>query len=123
GGAMLASRVDDKLLLSLSGNPGSALIGLLHIAAPFLRRLAGRRDIGPDPVFVRLSEPYDRKSSPRTRLLRGRLEIADGAACFREYEEQGGGALSSFSGCDLLGEIPPSSPPLPAGALIRAWRV
>ncbi|MDR1328245.1 MAG: molybdopterin molybdotransferase MoeA, partial [Oscillospiraceae bacterium] len=39
GGAMLASRVDDKLLLSLSGNPGSALIGLLHIAAPFLRRL------------------------------------------------------------------------------------
>ncbi|MDR0445974.1 MAG: molybdopterin molybdotransferase MoeA [Oscillospiraceae bacterium] len=124
GGAMLASRVGDKLLLSLSGNPGSALMALLHIASPFLRRLAGRRDISPEPVFARLGEPYNRAASPRTRLLRGRLDIsADGTAYFIEYDEQGGGALSSFAGCDLLGEIPPGSPPLPAGTLIRAWRI
>ncbi|MDR2420484.1 MAG: molybdopterin molybdotransferase MoeA [Oscillospiraceae bacterium] len=123
GGAMLASRVGDKLLLSLSGNPGSALMALLYIASPFLRRLAGRNEIHPEPVFVRLAEPFSHKRSARARLLRGRLVVSDGEAYFSERGEQGGGALSSFNSCDLLGEIPEDSPPLPAGTLIRAWRV
>jgi molybdopterin molybdotransferase len=121
GGAMLASRVGDKLLLSLSGNPGSALMALLHIASPFLRRLTGMKDIHPEPISVRLKTPFGHKRSARTRLLRGRLEVADGEAYFAEYGEQGGGALSSFNHCDLLGEIPENAPPLPAGTLIRAW--
>ncbi|MDR0838304.1 MAG: molybdopterin molybdotransferase MoeA [Oscillospiraceae bacterium] len=122
GGAMLASRIGDKLLLALSGNPGSALIGLLHIAAPFLRRLAGLREIAPEPVEVLLKEPLV-KSSPRARLLRGRLEIICGIAYFAEQGGQGSGALSGFQSCDLLGEIPAGSPPLPAGAIIKAYRV
>ncbi|MDR0906363.1 MAG: molybdopterin molybdotransferase MoeA [Oscillospiraceae bacterium] len=122
GGAMLASEKDGKLVLALSGNPGSALIGLLHIAAPFLFRLAGRREIQPEAVEVHLKKPY-KGSTTRTRLLRGRLEISGGRAYFAEEGEQGGGALSSFHGCDLLGEIPAGSPALDAGALIMAYRI
>ncbi|MDR3209421.1 MAG: molybdopterin molybdenumtransferase MoeA, partial [Oscillospiraceae bacterium] len=122
GGAMLASHLDGKLILALSGNPGSALMGLLHIARPFLRRRAGWREFIDEPILVRLRKPIMKENS-RTRLLRGFLEIEDGAAYFAEEGEQGGGALSSFASCDLLGEIPQNTSPLAAGALIRAFRI
>ena len=34
---------------------------------------------------------------------------------------QGNGALTSLLGCDLIGTLPPDTPPLPAGAAIDAW--
>ena len=33
---------------------------------------------------------------------------------------QGNGTMSSFIGCDLLGQIPAGSPPVSAGTLIEA---
>ena len=122
GGAMVASHCGGRLILSLSGNPGAALVGLLHIAKPFLLRLAGQRDVAPQPIRVRLREPFA-SSSPRTRLLRGTLEIVDGEAFFVQRGGQGGGTLANFAYCDLLGEIPAGSPPLDAGTLITAYKI
>ena len=57
------------------------------------------------------------------RILRGTLEIEDGTAYFVERENQGSEAVSSLHQSDLLGEIPLDSPALPAGTLIKAYRV
>ena len=122
GGAMMAAVLDGKLILGLSGNPGAAVLGLLRIALPFVRKLCGRADLLMQEVDVLLKEPLT-KASPKLRLLRGQLEFSGGTAYFAENEGQGNGAVSSLVGCDLIGEIEAGSPPLPAGTKIKAYRV
>lgn len=122
GGAIMAAVRDGKVILGLSGNPGAAILGLLRIALPYISKLCGRTDLYPTVVEVLLKEPLT-KPSPKLRLIRGRLEIQGGAAYFEENEGQGNGAVSSLVGCDLLGEIPAGSPPLPAGTKIKAYRL
>ncbi len=122
GGSIMAAVRDEKLILGLSGNPAAAVLGLLLIAMPYIRKLCGRADVLPDAVNVHLKYPL-KKMSPELRILRGRLEIEDGRAYFAENGGQGNGVVSSFVGCDLLGEIPAGSPPLPAGTMIRAYRI
>ncbi len=120
GGSIMAAAKNGKLILSLSGNPGAAVLGLLRIALPCIRKLCGRTDMTLPAVDVLLKEPL-KKSSPKLRLLRGRLEIKDGKAYFAENEGQGNGAVYSLLGCDLLGEIEAGSPPLPEGTRIKAY--
>lgn len=122
GGSLMAAVKDGKLILSLSGNPGAAILGLLRIAYPYIKKLCGRTELKPELVSVCLKEPL-KKSSPKLRLLRGRLEIEDGKAFFVENEGQGNGAVASLVDCDLLGEIEAGSPPLPAGTIIKAYRL
>jgi molybdopterin molybdotransferase len=122
GGSIMAAVKDGKLILGLSGNPGAAVLGLLRIALPYVRKLCGRSDLMPTLIEVFLKEPLT-KASPKLRLLRGRLEFLDGRAYFAENESQGNGAVSSLVGCDLLAEIGAGSPPLEAGTRIRAYRV
>ena len=122
GGALMAAVKDEKLLLSLSGNPAAAVVGLLRVAAPYIKKLCGRADCFFPEISVALREPYG-KSSPKTRILRGKLEVSDARAYFREGGSQGSEAISSLAGCDLLGEIPVGSPPLPAGTIIKAYRL
>ena len=122
GGAILAAVKDNKVLLSLSGNPAAAVIGLLRVAAPYIKKLCGRSECFFPEIGVALREPF-KKSSPKTRILRGMLEISDARAYFRESSSQGSEAVSSLAGCDLLGEIPMGSEPLPAGTIIKAYRI
>ncbi len=122
GGAMLAAEKDGKLILGLSGNPGAATLGLLRVALPFLRAFTGRRDVYPEKLRLKLREALN-KASPKIRLLRGTLLVEDGEAWFSLRGGQGGGDVSALPGCELLGEIPAGSPPLPAGTLIDAWRL
>jgi molybdopterin molybdotransferase len=122
GGALAVSRVGEKLILGLSGNPGSALMGLMHIARPWLLRRTGRRRVAYEPVDVFLKHDAP-KTGSRTRVLRGRLEIENGQAYFSEQGRQDGGLLSAFRDCDLLAEIPANSGIQPAGTLVRAYRI
>ncbi len=121
GSALLAAQKDEKLLLSLSGNPAAAIVGLMRVALPYLRKLCGRRDLLLQEINVELKRPLE-KASPTLRLLRGRLEIQDGRALFAENPGSGNGMLSSFEGMDLLGEVAAESPPLKAGTRIKAYR-
>ncbi len=122
GGSILAATLDGKLILGLSGNPGAALLGLLRIALPAIRKLCGRQDTNLEVIQVRLKQPLSKKS-PKMRLLRGRLQIEDGQAYLVENPGQGNGIVSSFVGCDLLGEIPAGSDSLPAETLVKAYRI
>ncbi|NLT13066.1 MAG: molybdopterin molybdotransferase MoeA [Clostridiales bacterium] len=122
GGSMMAAVKDGKMILGLSGNPGAAVLGLFRIARPYIRKLCGRTDLNPYAIDVFLKEPL-KKSSPKRRLLRGRLEYSGGKAYFAENEGQGNGTVYSLLGCDLLGEIEAGSPPLPEGTMIKAYRI
>ena len=97
---------DGKLILGLSGNPASAALGLHLLGLPFVKKLSGRGLVRPRKIRCTLLGPI-RKSSPNGRLVRGSLEIVDGAAAFRPIDAQGNGALTSLLGCDLIGTLPP----------------
>jgi len=122
GGAVLAAVVDGKIVLGLSGNPAAAIVGLLRVGMPYIKKLCGRADCFFKEIYVRLREPVY-KDSPKQRILRGVLEIEDSIAYFTESGGQGSETVSSFDKCDLLGEIPIGSPPLPAGTIIKAYRI
>ena len=121
GSCILAARRGEKALISLSGNPGAAAVCLLRVVLPYLNKLRGKADWLPEVVELPLKEPL-KKKSPILRMLRGRLEIAEGKAVFAENPRQGNGMISSLQGFDLLGEVPAGSPPLPEGTMIRAYR-
>lgn len=120
GGSMLAAVKDDKLILGLSGNPASAALGLHLIGLPFIRRLAGRRNIFPPLMQVTLLKPINKKS-PHGRLVRGTLVLRDGKTYFKPMASQANGALSSLYGWDTLVTLPPDTPPLPAGAIVDGY--
>jgi molybdopterin molybdotransferase len=122
GGAIMAAVKDGKLILGLSGNPAAAVIGLLRVAMPFIKKLCGMAECFFPIINVALKSPLA-KENPKLRILRGKLEIIDSKAYFAESGGQGSETVSSLAGCDLLGEIPMGSPPLPAGTLINAHRI
>ena len=122
GGSLAAAVAGDKLILSLSGNPGAAVIGLLRLGLPVLRRLRGCAAPLAEPVRVLLKGRF-KKDSPQRRLVRGRLLLEDGRAWFLPSDGQGNGVVSSLLGCDLLAELPAGTPPLEEGALLTAWPV
>ena len=122
GGSIMTAEKDGKVILGLSGNPAAAVLGLLRIAMPYIKKLCGRSDCFYPEISAALLKPFA-KDSPKQRILRGRLEIADSRAFFAESGGQGSEDVTSLAGCDLLGEIPMGFPPLPAGAIIKAYRL
>lgn len=122
GGSMLAAVKDGKVLLSLSGNPGAAVNGLLKIGAPAIRALCGRRDPVPEEFELAMESDYN-KPCRKTRLLRGKLVISEGRALFRPTDNDKNSRLSPLLGCDVIGELPAGSSGIEAGKLIRAWHI
>ena len=122
GGSILAYTLGGKLVLSLSGNPGAAILGLLMFGLPSIKKRRGLANVLPEESMVKLANDI-KKSSPRLRIIRGWLKIVDGEAFFVENVGQGGGDISSLVGCDLLAEIPAGSPALSAGTLVKVYRV
>lgn len=122
GGSIMAAVKDGKVILGLSGNPGAAVIGLQRIAMPYLKKLSGRTDVLPERFEAYLEKDYGKKS-PKLRMLRGVLKLKDGRVLFSPLHGQNNGAIRSLVGCDVFGEIPAGSPPLPAGTKIWAYRL
>jgi molybdopterin molybdotransferase len=122
GGSIMAAVKDGKLILGLSGNPGAAVIGLQRVAMPYLKKLCGRNNVLPERFEVFLERDF-KKKSPALRMVRGHIKLEDGRAVFCAHDGQGNGAVRSLVGCDVFGEIPAGSPPLPAGSKIWAYRL
>jgi molybdopterin molybdotransferase len=120
GSAVLAAQKYGKMILCLSGSPGAAMVSFQLLAAPYIRRIAGRAQWRNKEIDVTLSGGF-KKTSHRKRLVRGRLLIEDGGAVMIVTEKQGNGALSSFIGAALLGVIPEGSGPIPPGTRIKAY--
>ncbi len=122
GGASAYGVRDGKLVCGLSGNPASAMTNFYAVVLPALRKLRGLREPRLTEIIVALAEDFP-KRSPKTRLIRGRLELSDGKARMRVSRGQGNGVLHSLVGCDLLAEIPAGSGKLPAGTQLTAYLI
>lgn len=120
GGSLVVSKLREKAVINLSGNPGAAILGLFRVCLPFLKKTLGRKEIYSPSFQALLKEPFD-KENPRLRLLRGTLEYQDGKVYFVEDKNQGNGILSSFVGSKVFGEIPPGVNYLGAGQLIKVY--
>ena len=119
GGASAYGVKDGKLVCGLSGNPASALTNYYAVVLPSLRKLCGMREPRLTELTVTLAEDFG-KRSPKTRLIRGTLDLSDGTARMHVSRAQGNGVLHSLVGCGLLAEIPAGSGKLPAGTQLRA---
>lgn len=109
-----------KLVCGLSGNPASALTNFYAVALPALRKLAGRREYLPREISVTLACGFGKKS-PKTRFLRGRLELADGTVRMALPKDQGNVVLSSTIGCDVMAVVPAGSGPVEAGTVLKGF--
>lgn len=122
GGASAYGVKDGKLICALSGNPASALTNYYAVVLPALRKLCGYKEPRLTELTVALAEDFGKKS-PKTRLIRGTLDLTDGTARMHVSHAQGNGVLHSLSGCDLLAEIPAGSGRLPAGTKLSAYLI
>ena len=120
GMAFVAAVCRGKLILCLSGNPSAAAVALFLLGIPALRKMSGRREAALRTIRVRLANPFPKKS-PVRRFLPGRLIVRGMEAYLEQNLRQGNGMLRPLMDCELLGEIPAGSPPLEAGAEIRAY--
>lgn len=111
---------DGKLLCGLSGNPASALTNFYVVALPALRKLTGQNEYLPQEIKVTLSNGFTKKS-PKTRFLRGRLELEDGVVCMKLPKDQGNIVLSSTIGCNVMAVVPAGSGPLEAGTVLKGF--
>ena len=122
GGSMLASRKGDKIILGLSGSPGAAILGLLVVGQPYIRKLCGRTDYELETLEVMMKEPFT-KVSDKARFIRGRLVTEGGRAYFTQIEGDANGMISSFANTNLIGVIPVEEQPAEAGQVIKAYKV
>ena len=122
GGASAYGIRDGKLICGLSGNPASALTNYYAVVLPLIRKMRGLSQPLLTEVPVILAEDFG-KRSPKTRLIRGILDLSDGTARMHVSKGQGNGVLHSLIGCDLLAEIPAGSPKLPAGTKLNAYLI
>ncbi len=122
GGASAYGMRDGKLMCALSGNPASALVNFYTVVLPALRKLLGHSQPLLQELPVTLKEPFG-KRSPRTRMIRGRLDLSDGTVGMLLDQGQGNGVLHSMVGCNLMAEVPAGSPKLPAGTRLTAYLI
>jgi molybdopterin molybdotransferase len=122
GGASAYGIRDGKLICGLSGNPASAMTNFYAVVLPALRKLRGLAAPQLTEIPVVLGENFG-KRSPKTRLVRGSLDLSSGTPIIHVSKGQGNGVLHSLIGCDLLAEIPAGSPKLPAGTKLTAYMI
>lgn len=120
GAALIAALLEGKLILGLSGNPGSAATALHLLALPYLRKLRGMKEVLPHKIKASMKESFPKPSSC-DRYLRGSLIYEDGRVLFTQTGSQGNNIISSFVNCSALAEIPAGSPAVPAGAMLDVY--
>lgn len=104
-------RVEDRPVLALPGNPGSAFVGVHVFVAPVIRALGGR---DPAPRMVRAILNDDVRGSP-SRTLFCRVRLAGNRAF--PLPAQSSVVLSNIIPTEGFAIVPPGG--LPAGAEVR----
>lgn len=109
-----------KLIAGLSGNPASSLTNFHVIAALAFRKLSGKKTYMPEMIRMTLRESFPKKS-PKTRFLRGTLDLTDGTAGIRLSEDQGNIILRSMAGSNVMAVVPAGSGPQEAGTVLEGF--
>jgi molybdopterin molybdotransferase len=120
GRPFLYGRWDGKFLFGLPGNPVSAVVTLLLLVWPAIRRWQGATQVELPVVPAVLTEPLANQGT-RRHFMRVRLESA-GLACLAGPQESH--MLGSLAAANGLVDVPPQTT-LPAGSsvLVKVWEL
>lgn len=119
GMAYLASVYNGKLIMSLSGNPGSASISLLVTGLPVFYKLSGRMDYQLKKISICMKEGF-KKHSRGGRYIPGRLVTENGSTYLSVTSKQSNGMLHPLAGCEAIAVIKPGQLPIEPGTMVEA---
>lgn len=122
GAAFLAAVLHGKIILGLSGNPGSAAIALHLLGIPMLRRISGKTELLPPCTHAYAGERFP-KFSHCDRYLRGSLCYKDGKVFFTQTGAQGNNIITSFVNCSALARIPAGTPSVEEGEMLEVYLI
>lgn len=106
GSAVVCSKSEEKILISLSGNPNAALTTFELLGKPVLKKLEGEEEnINIKTEKGILMDSFNKKS-PQRRFLRGNVIYDEkGAKVYITQIKSGNGILSSLLNANCLIEV------------------
>ncbi|MBI6019399.1 molybdopterin molybdotransferase MoeA [Clostridium perfringens] len=120
GSAVVCSKREEKILISLSGNSNAALTTFELLGKPVLKKLEGEeKDINIKREKVILMDSFNKKS-PQRRFLRGNVIYDEkGAKVYITQIKSGNGILSSLLNANCLIEIEKGNEGLNRGEVVN----
>ncbi len=120
GSAVVCSKREEKILISLSGNPNAALTTFELLGKPVLKKLEGEEeDINIKREKGVLMDSFSKKS-PQRRFLRGNVIYDEkGAKVYITQIKSGNGILSSLLNANCLIEIEKGNEGLNRGEVVN----
>ncbi|ELC8412231.1 TPA: molybdopterin molybdotransferase MoeA [Clostridium perfringens] len=120
GSAVVCSKREEKILISLSGNPNAALTTFELLGKPVLKKLEGEEEnINIKREKGVLMDSFNKKS-PQRRFLRGNIIYDEkGAKVYITQIKSGNGILSSLLNANCLIEIEKGNEGLNRGEVVN----
>lgn len=120
GSAVVCSKRQEKILISLSGNPNAALTTFELLGKPVLKKLEGEEEnINIKREKGVLMDSFNKKS-PQRRFLRGNIIYDEkGAKVYITQIKSGNGILSSLLNANCLIEIEKGNEGLNRGEVVN----
>lgn len=119
GSAVLCSKVNDAIVISLSGNPTAALTTFELLAKTTLEKLAGSKEVKINSEKAILAEGNIKKSSKR-KFVRGYFEIKDCKQyVYITQKKSGNGILSSTINSNCIIEVKANNEEIQTGDLVN----
>ncbi|EJT6663331.1 molybdopterin molybdenumtransferase MoeA [Clostridium perfringens] len=120
GSAVVCSKREEKILISLSGNPNAALTTFELLGKPVLKKLEGKEEnINIKREKGILMDSFNKKS-PQRRFLRGNVIYDEkGAKVYITQIKSGNGILSSLLNANCLIEIEKGNEGLNRGEVVK----
>ncbi len=115
GRAVAAARRRDRLIVSLSGNPGAAYLSAMVLVAPWWASLHGGRLLGRHSVEPLIGGFPRPTREPRYLAVR---RVPGGVAADLPT---GADVLTSYVHADGLAIVPAGSPAVPSGTAVPYW--
>jgi molybdopterin molybdotransferase len=118
GKPVVLSRLRDRVILGLPGNPVSSFVSFHLFAAPALRKAMGQEgDVYPSVVHARLDTPL-KSIGDRRVYVRVHVSARDGELHARPLTSQGSGSLTSMIGANGLAVVESDVTYVDAGAMV-----
>ncbi len=119
GSPIFCSSLNNKLVISLSGNPAAAITTFELLVHPLLSQITQRQDLELHTINALLQQDFNKKSVIR-RFLRGHLSYNENVPLVDLTQiTQGNGILSSNLNSNCLIDIPANSLPLNKGETVK----
>lgn len=122
GRPLMHGRLGTMDVLGLPGNPVSAYVCAVLFLVPLLRRLAGRRDLGPDIESALLGSDLE-ANDERADYIRATLTPGPGLPVARAFPIQDSSMLAPLAKSDCLLIREPYSPAAKAGERVEVIRL